>query len=106
VFNLGYTQNSPESNPVDREGVVTFADTKILDAHEKLVKPIAAWQFQAVQQISSIQIDNDSVQMITVSNANDPILAVSLDAPLLLKANRCQVWLEIIVTFCTIFVIL
>jgi hypothetical protein len=92
-------------DPMNREGVVTFSNAKILDAHAKLVKHIATSQFRAVQQVSSLQIDDDSVQMITVPNANDPILAIALDAPLLLKANRRQVLLETAVTFCTIFVI-
>jgi hypothetical protein len=92
-------------DPLNREGVVTFSDAKILDTHTKLVKNIAASQFRVVQQISSLQINDDSVQMTTVSNANDPVLAVALDAPLLLKADRRQVLLETIATFFTILVI-
>ena len=75
-------------DPIDREGVVTFSAAKIFDARQKLVTHIAASQFRAVQQISALQIDDDSVQMVTVSHANDPILAVALDAPLVLRADR------------------
>ena len=35
-------------DPIDREGVVTFSDAKIFDAHKKLVKNIAASQFRGV----------------------------------------------------------
>ena len=92
-------------DPIDREGVVIFSHAKIFDAHTKLVKNIAASQFRVGQQISSLQINDDSVQMVTVSHANDPILVVALDAPLLLKADRYQVLLEATVTFCAIFAI-
>ena len=78
-------------DPIDREGTVTFSAANIFDTHNKLIKHIATSQFQAVQQISSLQRNDDSVQMVTVSHANDPILAVALDAPLVLKADRRQV---------------
>ena len=92
-------------DPIDREGAVTFSDAKILDSHGKLIKNIAGSQFRAAQQISSLLIANDSVRMITVPRANDPMLAVVLDAPISLKTYRNQVLLEITVTFCTIFFI-
>src|SRR5882672_8903484 len=90
-------------DPIDREGVVTFSAARIFDAQQKLVKHIAVSQFQAVQQISSFQIDDDSVQMVTVPHANDPMLAVVLDAPLFLGVDRSSRLREIGATFGVMF---
>ncbi|HEY5866022.1 MAG TPA: hypothetical protein VI542_10840, partial [Candidatus Tectomicrobia bacterium] len=92
-------------DPIDREGVVTFSDAKIFDAHQKLVTHLTVSQFQVVQQISSFQIDDDSVQMRTVPHANDPILAVSLDAPIFLGVDRSRRLLEIGATFGVMFLL-
>jgi hypothetical protein len=53
---------------------MTFSHAKLLDAHGKIIKSILPLQFQAVQQINSLRINGDSVQMTTTAGVNDPIL--------------------------------
>ena len=74
-------------DPLDGEGVVTFSAAKIFDARQKLVTHIAASQFRAVQQIRTLQIDDDSVQMVTVPHAHDPHLAVALGCAAYVKSG-------------------
>jgi hypothetical protein len=44
--------------------------------------------------VSSLKASGDEMQLVTTQNANDPILLVSLDAPLLLKRDKACERLE------------
>ena len=92
-------------DPIDREATVTFSGAKIVDSSGKVIKFFSASQFQAVQQIRSLKIHGETVQMTTVAVANDPIVGIRLDGPFSLKkAYIRRMFTKIGVTFFVIFV--
>ena len=91
-------------DPIDKEATVIFSGAKILDSRGKVIRSFSASQFQAAQQISSLNIDGESVQMTTVAGANDPILNISFDMPFSLKNVDSKMLAEMGLIFFVIFV--
>ena len=92
-------------DPIDREGTVKFFGAKILDRQGMIVQAFGPAQFRAAQQIDSLLIDKESVQVVTIAGANDPILEVSFDRPFSLRRDLRGLLLRLTMTFFGIFVL-
>ncbi len=72
-------------DPINKAGTVTLSSAHIVDRHGTVVLPILPQQFQASQQIHSLTVVGDGVQVTTVDGAYDPTLTLGLSYPLTLR---------------------
>ena len=72
-------------DPINKAGTVTLSSAHIVDRHGTVVLPILPQQFQASQQIHSLTVVEDGVQVTTVDGAYDPTLTLGLSYPLTLR---------------------
>jgi hypothetical protein len=86
-------------DPIDRQGTVAFSGARIVRAGlwgrpDQVMSAVPASRFRAAHHISSLEANGDQIQLVTTEKANDPILMVSLDAPLELELGKTRVALE------------
>ena len=86
-------------DPIDRQGTVAFSRVRIVRVSsrggpDQIVSTIPVSRFRAAQHVSSLNANGEESQLVTTENARDPILMVSLDAPLRLERDKFPEWLE------------
>lgn len=75
-------------DPIDRDGTVTIASARLLDADGRLVREIPAAQFQPLNQIQSLALDHGALRVAVVPGSNDPQLLLAFDPALVLRTAR------------------
>ena len=105
------TYTSFRLDPIDRESSLVLEDVRIMEARlwgfdYRVIREIPPDRFRPVNQILSSQISGGGLQIVTAASANDPILVVSLDAPVLLRpsfASTYGVPISALISIFTIF---
>ena len=74
-------------DPTDRaRNSMALANARIVDRAGNLVRALAPGQFKPGQQIDGLEASETEVTFTTAATADDPILRLELDEPLLLKS--------------------
>lgn len=72
-------------DPLKVEGKFSLRDIFIVDEFNELIQVIELQRVIPLQQISSININNNSLMAVTEANANDPILSLNIEYPISLN---------------------
>jgi hypothetical protein len=88
-------------DPIDRHATVAFSGARIVRVGPsgvpvQVLSAILATRFLAARHVSSLKAIGDEVQLVTTEDANDPILTVSLQTPLLLGQDKTRERLEVV----------
>jgi hypothetical protein len=75
-------------DPIDRDGTVTIASARLLDADGHSVRDIPLTQIQPLQDIQSLAVDRGALRVVVAPGTNDPQLLLPLDSPLVLRPSR------------------
>lgn len=78
-------------DPIDREGVVTLANARIVDRDGRVVRQFTSAQLQPIQQIASLTQKDGGIEVRTTAGANDPYLFLASDRPFELT-SRFALW--------------
>lgn len=70
----------------DGESAITLSNAKIIDANGTILHTFTAQQFIPLQQIQILKTETNTVQFVTVKEANDPIFNLSFTIPFSLTA--------------------
>lgn len=78
-------------DPVDRPAHVSFRAARITSKSREIIHRFSPLDFSAQQQISSLQIEGDTVRLVTTPQADDPILQIKSGETLVL-AGKSFLW--------------
>ena len=74
-------------DPTDRaKNTMTLTNPRVVDGSGHLVQAIPPTQIKASQQVELLEVSETAVSLATAATADDPILTLELDQPLLLKS--------------------
>ncbi|PTY05626.1 hypothetical protein DB347_14750 [Opitutaceae bacterium EW11] len=77
-------------DPIDGRGVVTLSRARIVGRQGGIVRAFTPTDFAPGQQIAALSIQGHSIQVTTLSDANDPILDLKLGAPVALEPGLSE----------------
>jgi len=82
---ITYRFNLPEADyrslrfdPLNIEGIVNLSKATIIDGNGRIIKEFPVSGFTPNRQIASLKISNNEGEMVTIANANDPMLLIPL----------------------------
>jgi len=73
-------------DPIDRDGTVTVHSVRIVDRNGRLIRELPLGLFQGNEQVQSLRVVPDGLEMVVVPGKDDPQLALTLSPPLELHA--------------------
>jgi hypothetical protein len=79
-------------DPIDREGILTIANARIVNDRGHLVHAFPPAGFRAAKEVEVLRIDGNRVLFKTIPRAGDPILTLDLPSHLILPFGHRSFW--------------